>query len=175
MDADQRLNADFDPNAQDLGVDPAYLGKPTKGWVIFLWALLLIGFPTLGLFFFFKDAQNRIRGSAEPFVAQELPVVLSAGGMPRLEELATARLKPETVERDWARWQTEFGDLKTIDTIRSVDTLAGSADDEMVWQFARFEVRAQFTKKPGIVDIIAARRTMAPDWRIERIDVRDAN
>ncbi|MBX3095595.1 MAG: hypothetical protein KF812_01915 [Fimbriimonadaceae bacterium] len=161
-----------DLNTQDLGVDPSYLGKPTKGWVVLLWALLLIGFPTLGMFFFYKDAQNRIAGKADPFVRQIVPQILGTGDRELLEELATVRFDREKLDRDWPRWQSEFGLLRHIESLEPIDTVAGGAEDDMVWQLVTYRITAIFEKQPGQVNITAARRTtLHTDWRIERLSV----
>jgi len=138
---------------------------------ILLWSLFLIGFPLGGVIWALQDARSKMERLSSPFVRTEVQGILASYNVERLQELGTISFNEEFDYKKVDQWKTQFGPLKQIQELEFKGLVAGGGDDEMAWQYVRYIGQGQFEKGPANFTVTVARRTMAPDWRIQYLDV----
>jgi hypothetical protein len=151
--------------------------EPTKGQsgnktMLAIIAVFVL-FPIVGLGWAWFDAQGRVSRSADPFLRAELVGILGQPNKARLTELATFRFPPERQANFWKDVEADHGKLISLESLRLDKMRAGEDDRDkgQVWQFISFDAEATFEKGNATIHGVAARRTLAPDWRIDAIGV----
>jgi hypothetical protein len=140
--------------------------KPKLG--LALMGAFMVVFPAAGLLYFWRDAHLRVERSGLAYVRTEVRAVLENWDKTKLAEDGTLALRQSDGPRRFEAAQAELGALRALGPWNVERVWAGSRDD-MVWQFVRAKASAEYANGQATVVVTVARRTMAPEWRIENL------
>ncbi len=135
-----------------------------------LTVVFFLGFPGFGLYYFMVDAGNRIRQTADPFVRQTSNDILSRWDEKLLDDVGTLVLRQSDAEKQLLQMKARLGALKGLSGWTAERNFAGERDQE-VWQFVAYHADAQFEKGPARLNVMVARRTLNPEWRVEKFEI----
>lgn len=142
-----------------------------RRWVGLLTLTFFLAFPFVGILVFWNDAHRRIQDSARPFAAEAAAAVLAGPTKERLMEMGTLEFRESGTADAAERAAASLGRFQSVKSVRTLKSWAGERGD-MVWQFAAAEVTATFANGTGQIDMVVARRTMSPEWRVEKFELR---
>ncbi|MCW5936832.1 MAG: hypothetical protein KIT11_05960 [Fimbriimonadaceae bacterium] len=134
-------------------------------------AAFMLGFPALGLVWFWLDGHRRIQESAAPAAHRIAEEALARWDVNVLDAAGTSEFRRSDVEKAFEEAHVRLGPLKSLGEFHSNRSWAGGRDD-MVWQFAECNGKASFQNGPAEIKMTVARRTMNPEWRVEKFEVR---
>ena len=146
--------------------------KPKLG--LKLMGAFMVVFPAAGLLYFWRDAHLRVEKSGMAYVGSEVRAVLEAWDKTKLQEDGTLALRQSDVPSRFEAAGAKLGALRSLGPWTVERVWAGSRDD-MVWQFVRARAGAEYANGQATVVVTVARRTMAPEWRIESLQFDSAD
>lgn len=133
----------------------------------------LLAFPALGLLWFWNDGHNRLRVSAIVSGQEILGRVLGDTSADSLADYGTLEFRESQGAEGYEQARKGFGKLVKLGELRAVHSESGSRRDH-VWHFVTLLAEPQFENGKTKVRVTLARQTMAPDWRIEKLSIEQA-
>lgn len=133
--------------------------------------LFMLGFPAVGLLYFWQDGHTRVRVSAAKAARAQLPQLLGPGRASELEAHGTFDFRQAGGPSKAVAELDRFGPFLQLGEVRAVSSHSTSRRD-YVWHFVGIEAEAEFQGGPAAVELTLARKTVAPEWRVDRFAVR---
>lgn len=133
---------------------------------ILLAVLFFLGFPMLGLVFVWKYAHDNIQKSADQVAERVVTEVLKKWDEKTLDEFGTLDLRSSGAIKTFAAQKARLGDFVALQDWKLVKSSVGERS-EAVWQDVRYSAVVDCRKADANLNVVFARRTMNPEWRIE--------
>lgn len=133
---------------------------------ILLAVLFFLGFPMLGLVFVWKYAHDNIQKSADQVAERVVTEVLKKWDEKTLDEFGTLDLRSSGAIKTFAAQKARLGDFVALQDWKLVKSSVGERS-EAVWQDVRYSAVVDCSKADANLNVVFARRTMNPEWRIE--------
>lgn len=141
--------------------------KVRKTWLTFLITFFL-GFPTLGLLYFWQYTHSTISRVGEVYAREALAEITGDGGFDYLYRMATLELRENIDEQSLEAWLV---DLQGDDWVFERKTSYVEEREGRSWQVAEFLFAERHDWDAGRKhEIAVSRLTVLPDWRIERFE-----
>lgn len=138
--------------------------------VVFATVLFVLAFPAVGLLVFWNDAHGKLRRSAAAAADSMMPALLGPGAREEMRDHGTLDFRRSAQSDAAAKALAALGPLRQAEPSRAVGSRSGERRD-YVWQFVDLEARVEFAQGPATVRLTLARQTMAPEWRLDKLEV----
>ncbi len=151
-------------------LDQTLKEKPVNRTALTVILLFFFGLPIGGLLYFWNDTHTKIRYSAANFVQDEMPSLTTTWDEAKLLDVTTDNFRSQYKQGQTLVWQQKYGALKGAFSVDPVRSNANEQEDMMV-QYVEFQGVVPFEKGKVSVHLRVARKTTAPRWRIDGIDL----